>query len=61
VSRENICAIARPLAEGIPLLNLQDIVHRELRSDEQLIWSGAPGRGSRLRSSDALMIPFSLL
>lgn len=59
--RENICTIARPLAEGIPLLNLQDIVQRELRSDEQLIWSGTPGRGLRLRSSDALMIPFSLL
>ena len=26
-----------------------------------MIWSSAPGRGLRLRSSDALMIPFSLL
>jgi hypothetical protein len=43
------------------LLNLQNIVQRELRPDERLIWSGTPGRGLRLRPSDALMIPFSLL
>lgn len=41
--------------------NLQDIVQRELASDERLIWSGTPGRGLRVRSSDALMIPFSLV
>jgi hypothetical protein len=43
------------------LHNLHDVVQRELHSAERLIWSGAPGRGLRLRSSDALMIPFSLL
>jgi hypothetical protein len=53
------CSAASPRRE--PQARRQDIVQRELRSDEQLIWSGRPGRGLRLRSSDALMIPFSLL
>lgn len=43
------------------MLNPHSVVQRELQSGERLIWSGAPGRGLRLRSSDALMIPFSLL
>lgn len=43
------------------MVNLQDIVQRELRPDERLIWSGTPGQGLRLRSSDAVVIPFSLL
>jgi hypothetical protein len=43
------------------LINLRDVVQRELRSNEQLIWSGAPGGGLRLRPSDAMMIPFSLV
>lgn len=43
------------------MFNVQDIVRRELRADERLIWSGAPGRGLRLRPSDSVMIPFSLV
>jgi hypothetical protein len=37
-----------------------DLVTRELASDERLIWSGGPEAGIRLRPADALMIPFSL-
>jgi len=36
-------------------------MERELSSGERLLWSGQPQRGLRLRSSDAFMIPFSLL
>lgn len=41
--------------------NSDDLVSRELNSDERLLWSGGPATGIRLRSSDLLMIPFSLL
>jgi hypothetical protein len=32
----------------------------QLDADEKLLWSGRPGRGLALRSSDIIMIPFSL-
>lgn len=36
-------------------------VRAQLEAGEQLIWSGQPRQGLVLRSSDAFMIPFSLL
>jgi hypothetical protein len=36
-------------------------IERELSPGERLLWSGQPRRGLRLRSSDAFVIPFSLL
>jgi len=36
-------------------------IERELSSGERLLWSGQPRRGLRLRSSDAVVIPCSLL
>jgi hypothetical protein len=36
-------------------------IRRHLDSGERLIWTGAPKQGLVLRSSDTLMIPFSLL
>ncbi|BDG03542.1 hypothetical protein AMOR_25380 [Anaeromyxobacter oryzae] len=36
-------------------------ISKELGGGEQLIWSGAPVGGLRLRSSDAVVVPFSLL
>ena len=36
-------------------------IERELSSGERLLWSGQPQGGIRLRSSDAFVIPFSLL
>ena len=36
-------------------------IERQLSSGERLLWSGQPRRGIRLRSSDAFVIPFSLL
>jgi Bacterial PH domain len=42
-------------------MEFQDSVHGELGSDEQLLWIGAPKTGLRLRPSDAVLIPFSLV
>jgi hypothetical protein len=39
----------------------QNEIAQALDSGESLIWSGAPRKGLVLRSSDAYMIPFSLL
>lgn len=39
----------------------QSEIAQVLDSGESLIWSGTPRRGLALRSSDAYMIPFSLL
>lgn len=37
------------------------VIRRELAAGEQLLWSGMPAQGLRVRASDAFMIPFSLL
>jgi len=39
----------------------QTLIERELTASEQLLWTGAPRQGLRLRPADAFMIPFSLL
>lgn len=39
----------------------KNIISRELRPGETLLWSGQPPAGIRLRPIDALVIPFSLL
>jgi len=36
-------------------------VQRELSGDERVLWAGRPLPGVRLKASDALMIPFSLM
>jgi Bacterial PH domain len=36
-------------------------IERELGSSERLLWKGRPRTGLRLRGSDALLIPFSLV
>jgi len=43
------------------LPSVQTLIQRELNSSEQLLWTGAPRQGLRLRPADVLMIPFSLL
>jgi hypothetical protein len=37
------------------------VIRQELGPQEELLWSGQPGRGIILRASDAMMIPFSLM
>ena len=41
--------------------NAASEIERELSPGERLLWSGQPRRGIRLRSSDAFVIPSSLL
>jgi len=37
------------------------VIKQELAPEERLLWSGHPRRGLALRSSDLMMIPFSLI
>jgi hypothetical protein len=37
------------------------LIRQEVGLQEQLLWSGQPGRGLALRSGDVMMIPFSLI
>ena len=39
----------------------QQAIQKELDSGERLLWAGAPKQGTIFRSSDILMVPFSLL
>jgi hypothetical protein len=39
----------------------EQIIQRELASDERLLWSGCPQKGILFRWYDILLIPFSLL
>ncbi len=40
---------------------INSIIQSELKSGEKLLWNGKPQGGIRLRSSDAFLIPFSLM
>jgi hypothetical protein len=37
------------------------VIHEQMAPDEDLLWSGQPMGGVRFRSSDLLMVPFSLM
>jgi hypothetical protein len=39
----------------------EQVLLPELAPGERLLWSGRPGQGLRLRTADAVMIPFSLM
>ena len=41
--------------------DVEPIVLRELEPGEQLLWSGRPGQGLRLRRAEAWVIPFSIV
>ncbi|KPF69940.1 hypothetical protein IP84_03405 [beta proteobacterium AAP99] len=42
-------------------MNIADPIREELTPGEQVLWSGQPRQGIFLRSSDAVLIPFSLV
>lgn len=41
--------------------SIEQKLRPELGRDERLLWAGVPGQGLRFRSSDWLMVPFSLM
>jgi len=44
----------------VPYIASTTELERELGVGEQVLWSGQPKRGLRLRAADAFLIPFSL-
>jgi len=42
-------------------VDVEQILRRELEPGEQLLWSGRPGQGLRIRRADLYAIPFSLM
>lgn len=42
-------------------VDLEQVVLRELEPGEQILWTGRPGQGLRLRRADAWAIPFSIM
>ena len=45
----------------VPYIVATTELERELGAGEQVLWSGQPKHGLRLRAADAFLIPFSLL
>lgn len=45
----------------LPYITSTTELERELGVGEQILWSGQPTQGLRLRAADAFLIPFSLL
>ncbi|MGJ4788861.1 hypothetical protein [Leptospira koniambonensis] len=41
--------------------NKEELLRRELVTDENLLWSGVPDRGIKFVSSDIFLIPFSIV